>query len=232
MAKSWRGVAWCPVGCLLLVMGCGASGSLAPADGAVVDGPAPDAPSSDAPSAEKPVVDAGPGRDVGPDAAEVGNAAADGMVADTHDGSSVDADGGAGRGTCPSADAGAPDGGTLVVDTPETLRAAIIGRWILCDGYGFIVPHADYRKVISIAADGTFAFWSDVSGNLVRGTASYDRGGTWSLGTGQELGNVDFKFSDGGSGSIRPTFEQNRQWMFAYGVLASDSYFVLDPSWP
>jgi len=231
MAELWRGVAWCPIGCLLLAMGCGASGSLPPADGAVVD-----TPSSDAPSAEGPVVEAGPGRDVGPDAGEVADAAGDGMVADTHHAveaaSSVDADVGAGGGTCPSADAGAPNGGTLVVDTPEKLRAAIIGRWILCDGYGFIVPHADYRKVISIAADGTFAFWSDVSGTLVRGTAAYDRGGTWSLGTGQELGNVDFKFSDGGSGSIRPTFQQNRQWMFAYGVLASDSYFVLDPSWP
>jgi hypothetical protein len=181
-----------------------------------------------------------------PDGGTVADATvADGTVADTKDdvkdsptadrgGDLVDSgvDGAGIAGTCPAADAGAPDGGTLVVDTPEKLRAAIIGRWLLCSGYGFIVPTPDYRQVISIEADGTFAFWTNVAGTLVRGVDSYNKGGTWLLGTGPQLGDVLFRFPAGGGGGIRPTFEQNRRWMYAYGVFASDSYFVPDPSWP
>jgi hypothetical protein len=180
-----------------------------PALDATIDAPAlPDAHDTGVPDAAPeaaPPSDTGPDRPLSPPDAAV--------------------DAGPPMAACPSAGAGIPQG-TLVLQSQEMLRELIIGRWVLCDGPGFIVPEPPYNKVISIEADNTFSFWKMENGAFARAP---DLSGTWNLRSTDF--DVYFAFPGGNGGSIRPYFEKNRRWMYAYSVFSGDSYYVPDPTW-
>jgi hypothetical protein len=110
--------------------------------------------------------------------------------------------------------------------TPSATLQAIVGRWQLCEGTGFLWGPANAHRGIEFTSDGKFFLLGVDTASALQRVAGLNSTGTYVGGDIPNDLNIYFRFAEGGGAYFFPSFDQLQAHMHAGGDSGNDSDYV------